>query len=743
MKKDYLGYSLKELVEKLPKDEKIMIIPINEGTDQLVIWKPLLTIKWNERLIVESLIDDLNLGLDNPLNFSSLIPNILNTILEYFQQRFFKSEELNSLFEFVGLYGFISYEAGRMLNHYNSIKNYFATPFSTLILPNYIYKVSSGEIITLIADEDIFKDGISEIRSNFVLEDNDGVSDSLYEKSIIQTSLKYPIQNVSFLDYINSIEKTLKYIENGDIYQANITQQFRIYEKFDKTKSLALFLGKINNYDVKYKGYVETDELKIISASPELFLLTKQGKAKTKPIKGTRPRGITQKEDNELKNELLSSEKDVSELSMIVDLLRNDLGKSSLSGSVKVTNHAEIESYSNVHHLVSTIESEIEDTVSNAWRLFLRAFPGGSISGCPKMRALEIIEELETVPRGVYTGSIGYITCLAQSEWNIAIRTIQIFDDYIDVYAGGGIVLDSNPYDEYIESLHKAKHLISVFNFTFKGHIFWLNGKYFHKNKYTEMLKQIQNSKDGCFETIRIKNKKPRNLRSHYHRLQNGIKYYGLNHIDLPSIDEIEQLVKLNLIESGRLKIIIAIDKDNEIEILNNDMNVIRFMEIQDYEEPNDPLQLLLHDKPFSIPQTTSHGVKSNNYQIYRDLVLTAVGKNCFDSILYDSTDMVLEGSRCTLYVKLQESDHWLTPQKNIIPGTMRKIIVKNNLAKEFDFSLNDLLRAEEICVSNSLIGIKSVNKILDHTGDIVWEANSTVYSNKLKNLLNSILNSF
>ena len=206
--------------------------------------------------------------------------------------------------------------------------------------------------------------------------------------------------------------------------------------------------------------------MQVISNSPERFIKVENRKIQTRPIKGTRPRGDNPEQDEFFKTELSNSEKDKAELLMIVDLERNDLGRVSEIGSVKVPELFKIEAYANVYHLVATIESEI-DKDKDIYEVIKATFPGGSITGAPKIRAMEVIEELEPTRRNVYTGSIGYIGFDGLADLNIAIRTIVKKDDRITFQVGGGITWDSNPEDEYMETLHKAKSIMK----TLRGYI--------------------------------------------------------------------------------------------------------------------------------------------------------------------------------------------------------------------------------------------------------------------------------
>jgi para-aminobenzoate synthetase component 1 len=202
-------------------------------------------------------------------------------------------------------------------------------------------------------------------------------------------------------------------------------------------------------------------DIDIISSSPERFLKITNKIVETRPIKGTRPRGRTLKEDNSYKEELINSEKDKAELLMIVDLERNDLSRVCKPGTVKVTELFKLEEYSTVFHLVSTVRGELKDEIDGV-ECMRFCFPGGSITGTPKIRAMEIIDELEGIKRGLYTGSIGYFSFDGNVDFNIIIRTMVKIKDKVYIGVGGGITWESREADEYQETLDKAKALLKV-----------------------------------------------------------------------------------------------------------------------------------------------------------------------------------------------------------------------------------------------------------------------------------------
>ena len=256
--------------------------------------------------------------------------------------------------------------------------------------------------------------------------------------------------------YMSMVKRGVEYIYDGDIFQVNLTQRFCAPQTVD-TWELYTRLRKIN--PAPFAAYMPWKEIGIISASPERFLRVAGGKVETRPIKGTRPRGRTPEEDEGLRRELLASEKDRAELMMIVDLERNDLGRVCRIGSVNVPELCRLEEYATVFHLVSTVEGRLRPD-KDVTHLLAASFPGGSITGAPKIRAMEIIEELEPVRRGVYTGSIGYIGFDGRMDLNIVIRTILAAGGNFYFQVGGGITADSDPQKEYVESLDKARALV-------------------------------------------------------------------------------------------------------------------------------------------------------------------------------------------------------------------------------------------------------------------------------------------
>ncbi len=253
------------------------------------------------------------------------------------------------------------------------------------------------------------------------------------------------------------VARVVEYIHAGDCFQVNLAQ--RLLSRFEGTpEELYLTLRRVN--PAPFAGYLDLGDAVVASASPERFLrLGPEGWVETRPIKGTRRRGLTPAEDDALARELLLSAKDRAENVMIVDLMRNDLGRVCRPGSISVDEVCRLESYRTVHHLVSVIRGRLGEG-KKPGDLLRATFPGGSVTGAPKIRAMEIITELEGVARGPYCGSMGWLGDNQQMDTNILIRTFTAKGGWVQFPVGGGIVADSNPAMEYEETLHKAEGLL-------------------------------------------------------------------------------------------------------------------------------------------------------------------------------------------------------------------------------------------------------------------------------------------
>lgn len=357
-----------------------------------------------------------------------------------------------------GAVGYLSYD---LCHHIEELPR---TAIDDINIPDCYFGLYDGVIIVDHGKEEVFVAalGLKDSKENIIQNIEKAIQNEKKNGIAIPTSKeKKSVElksNITKENYTKAIDKIKNYIESGDVYQVNMTQRF---ECELETSPLELY-GKLRKINPAYfSTYIDFGEGQIVSSSPERFIQIKDGIIETRPIKGTRPRGKTTQEDIKNREELVSSEKDQAELLMIVDLERNDLGKVSKTGTVKVDNLFSLEEYPTVFHLVSTIHGEIKSEC-DVIDCIKATFPGGSITGAPKIRAMEIIDELEPTQRNIYTGSIGYVGFNGNADFNIAIRTIVCKDEKAYFQVGGGIVWDSDANLEYEETLHKGKALMEA-----------------------------------------------------------------------------------------------------------------------------------------------------------------------------------------------------------------------------------------------------------------------------------------
>ena len=265
-------------------------------------------------------------------------------------------------------------------------------------------------------------------------------------------------RNIAQDEYLDKVARSVEYIKAGDIFEVNLSQRFScVYGK--QPGVLYEYLAKHN--PAGYAGLIQNEDQAVVSASPELFLSKRGQRIVTRPIKGTVARGQNEQEDRRNRAWLERSEKDIAELNMIIDLERNDLGRVCEYGTVEVLAEREIEAHPTVFHAVATVAGQLRERVS-VGDILRATYPGGSITGAPKIRAMEIIDELEPTTRSVYTGSIGWIGVNGDMDLNIAIRTVILERQWAYVQAGGAVVADSEPRAEYEETLAKAAALVKA-----------------------------------------------------------------------------------------------------------------------------------------------------------------------------------------------------------------------------------------------------------------------------------------
>ncbi len=349
-----------------------------------------------------------------------------------------------------GLAGYISYEFGRTLEAHSRVPE-FAPLCPDMILHEYETVISFDHLqekAWIVSKIEAAADALEKLLKRKV---------GAYGSTVIENWHS----NFTRGTYETAVQKTIEYILAGDIFQANITQCFvaAIPKGFD---SYAFYRRLREMNPATFAAYLDYGDVKIVSSSPERLVNCNDRRIEARPIKGTRRRDVDETRDAELMTELQASRKDRAENVMIVDLLRNDLSRISKPGTVKVPVLCGLESYATVHHLVSVVQGELRDGLDLV-DVLAAIFPGGSITGAPKIRAMEIIAELEGQARGVYCGAIGYLGFNGACDFNIAIRTALFVNDKAHVAGGGGITARSQPAAEYEESLTKIKRIMEAF----------------------------------------------------------------------------------------------------------------------------------------------------------------------------------------------------------------------------------------------------------------------------------------
>lgn len=350
-----------------------------------------------------------------------------------------------------GLIGYFSYDLGRHFERLPSqaIDDIDLPDFQVGLYPQAVIIDHQTQQSWLVSHPDAEPDTVDQFKNCLANSESD--TPAGFELTEAFSS------NVSEAQYISALQKVQDYIIAGDCYQINFAQRFSAgyagdpWQAWKQLKQVA---------PTPFSAYIDLEENAVLSLSPERFLFCNpQGQVETRPIKGTRPRGKTSAEDKANAEDLVTSEKDRAENVMIVDLLRNDISKVCQPGSVKVPELFKLESYPNVHHLVSSITGQL-DSNHSPLDLLKACFPGGSITGAPKIRAMEIIDELEPHRRSLYCGSIAYMSACGQMDSSITIRTLVCYQQKIHCWAGGGIVADSVTQAEYAETFSKVNNLL-------------------------------------------------------------------------------------------------------------------------------------------------------------------------------------------------------------------------------------------------------------------------------------------
>lgn len=366
------------------------------------------------------------------------------------------SPSINNLNFTGGWIGYMSYESYSLLDNIPFLndfqKNYPLAQFS--YYDHFFYFNHFANQLYFVSP----KDNHNSFLDNFIWEYSNFNHDKLNSDFKLSSPLKLSTDSTRYTQDIQAIKTSL---ENGDYFELNYTTEF--CSQF-KGSSFSLYEKFRTLHPSPMMAYLNFNDLNILSGSPEVFFKIENSNISTYPIKGTIKNSRNLQENEILKTKLFQSEKNRSELLMVTDLLRNDLGKISTVGSVTLNYFAKPYSFSFYHHLISKISSQLKPDL-NYLEIFQALFPGGSITGAPKIKVMEHIQMLEKHPRGVYTGAIGYISNNGSSQFNIPIRTMVIHKEDLEFSVGGGIVYDSTVKDEFLECLTKAKGMLSCFDY--------------------------------------------------------------------------------------------------------------------------------------------------------------------------------------------------------------------------------------------------------------------------------------
>ncbi len=462
-------------------------------------------------------------------------------------------------------------------------------------------------------------------------------------------------------EYHNAISKIKSYLKEGDTYQVNFTLKYKFLSK-ENPFDLFRFLQSKQN--IAYSAFVNNGHQYFLSLSPELFFKKEGARMTSKPMKGTAKRGRFNLEDVEYAQWLTNDPKNLAENTMIVDLIRNDLGKKSLIGSVYVSDPYQVEKFSTLHQMTSTINSTLQPgtTIED---LFLAMFPFGSITGAPKIRTMEIINELEKEPRGIYTGAIGYFSPDGNAQFNVAIRTPAI-DKYGngEMGIGGGIVAESLAKDEFEECL-------------LKGHF---------------LTKRINSF--SLIETMRMENGEIYLLDLHMERLIDSSKYFDL----ICPLKHIKTDLKMlnRKRETGLFKIRLVLDQQGNYKIQINPIK----------GSPKKPVLLLkISEKRMNSADLWLYH-KTTNRTLY-DTELNLAIKQGYDEVLFiNERGEISEGSISNIFI--QQSGQLVTPHQKagLLKGTLRQSLLDNKECYETILKEQDILNAEKIFIGNSVMGL-------------------------------------
>ena len=484
--------------------------------------------------------------------------------------------------------------------------------------------------------------------------------------------------------YLKDICRIKSYIESGDTYQVNYTLKLL----FDFTGSIPEFYGNLRrNQSVSYGGLIKNGETAILTFSPELFFRKKKNQIIVRPMKGTMVRGRTNDEDKEFADFLYHDIKNRAENVMIVDLLRNDLGRLSRMGGVNVQSLFDVETYETLHQMTSSIKGEMNPSVSLEG-MFKALFPCGSVTGAPKIRTMEIIRELEAEDRGVYTGAIGFISPEGDAVFNVPIRTIVLQGNKGEMGIGSGIVWDSDPVGEWEESLLKGKFLTKPApEFKLIETMLWLHESgYWLLDLHLERLAQSAGYFFYPYESDKIM--------AELHELAES---FNTNE------QRAGQRVRLTLSRTGEVEI-------THSELQGNSLSIIDPIVVLGQEGTRNLAEVVFSDKRID-PESPYLFHKTTLRKLYDDERDRAVAKGYYEVLFINKKGEVTEGSYTNIF--LQKDGKLLTPPvlSGLLPGVFRKYLLQKypELVEEASFTREEIEQADAVYVGNSVRGLVRV----------------------------------
>jgi len=466
--------------------------------------------------------------------------------------------------------------------------------------------------------------------------------------------------NISYPQYAKAIRKIKTYLGNGTNYQTNFTFKMKFSFSGD---ALSFYLALRAGQPTSYMALINTGEYFIISLSPELFFRQDGDRITTKPMKGTFVRGVNLSQDRVNEKKLTTDKKIMAENLMIVDLLRNDLGR--VAKKVWVPKLFSAEKYKTLYQMTSTVSARLKDN-TGIRQIFSSLFPSGSVTGAPKIRTMEIIKELEKEPRNIYTGAIGYIS-RAKSCFNVAIRTVKLSADKGELGIGGGIVYDSSAKKEYEEALLKAKFLTQGME------------------RFSLVESILYDARFGC-QLIDL----------HLNRLEKSCKYFSINLEAEKLKKELAALGKKLKPAGGKFKIRILTDFEGNFEIKESSL-----------DEPALPAAIKI-SKQKTDPQNTFLYHKTTRRKLYEDELRKSRKEGFFEVIFFNKYGELTEGSITNVFV-FKHNILYTPPVKcGLLPGVFREHLLKTGAAREKVLYRKDLKEAQQIYIANSVRGLLS-----------------------------------